>query len=349
MRVLHVMAGARDGGAESMMLNATLALAEAGVEQAAVTRPDSQARSETLARAGVSVVPASFDKVWRKPTERAIKDTIKSFAPDVVHYWMGRAGMFAPKRYRQRNLAWHGSYYKMSRFKHCAWHAGVTKDIARHIVVQGAPKEHVSVLATYAAIEETAPPVSRASLSTPEEAPVVLAVARARSRRSVETALSAATRLPGVHFWVLGAEPGEFAHELEKLNLADRVRLLGARTDRSGLMAASDVVAFASRSDPFGIAPAEAWAAGRPAIVAETHGAAPPINAEQNALLAPRDDAAALAAALRRVLEDAELARRLVENGRRTYQAGFTRAAFVRSAMSLYDRIARNARSERGA
>ena len=38
MRVLHVMAGAEEGGAENIMLESALALAGAGVAQAVVTR-----------------------------------------------------------------------------------------------------------------------------------------------------------------------------------------------------------------------------------------------------------------------------------------------------------------------
>jgi glycosyltransferase involved in cell wall biosynthesis len=51
------------------------------------------------------------------------------------------------------------------------------------------------------------------------------------------------------------------------------------------------------------------------------------------------DDVRALRDAIRRVLEDAETAHRLVENGRRAYESGYTRQAFVRSAMALYDKI----------
>ncbi|HAY06613.1 MAG TPA: glycosyltransferase family 1 protein, partial [Hyphomonas sp.] len=39
MRVLHVMAGAEEGGAENIMLESVLALAETGIAQHVVTRP----------------------------------------------------------------------------------------------------------------------------------------------------------------------------------------------------------------------------------------------------------------------------------------------------------------------
>ncbi len=60
--------------------------------------------------------------------------------------------------------------------------------------------------------------------------------------------------------------------------------------------------------------------------------------------MVPRDNPAALSQALRRVLENRELARRLVEAGRRSYDPAYTKAAFVEAASELYSRIDRAAR-----
>ena len=44
MRVMHVMAGAAEGGAENIMLESVLALAETGIDQHVVTRDNNQNR-----------------------------------------------------------------------------------------------------------------------------------------------------------------------------------------------------------------------------------------------------------------------------------------------------------------
>lgn len=72
MRILHLMAGAREGGAENIMLESVLALAEAGVAQAVVTRPDNAFRIDRLREAGVAVRTAGFTKAWPFPTQAAI-------------------------------------------------------------------------------------------------------------------------------------------------------------------------------------------------------------------------------------------------------------------------------------
>lgn len=340
MRVLHVMAGAKEGGAETMMLDAALALANAGVSQYVVTRGDSASRIEALMAAGVPLSIARFDRFWRGETDAKIKAGHDAIQPDVIHYWMGRAGEFAPRRWRAKSLGWYGGYYKLSRFKNCAWHAGVTRDIARHIVDQGAPADRVSVLHTYANIVP-APPASRAALATPEDAPVVLALARLHWKKGIDTLIDALAALPGVYGWIAGAGPleAELKARANAAGLDDRIRFLGWRDDRAALLAACDVVAFPSRYEPFGTVTVEAWAAGKPLVVADAAGPAATVTHNENALLVPKDDVAALRDAIRTVLEDAETARRLVENGRRAYEAGFTQTAFVRAAMALYERI----------
>ena len=91
MRVMHVMAGAAEGGAENIMLESVLALAEAGLTQHVVTRPDNQFRVQKFREAGIGVDVAAFNNAWPFPTRRVLGDAIKAFKPDVIEYWMGCA------------------------------------------------------------------------------------------------------------------------------------------------------------------------------------------------------------------------------------------------------------------
>lgn len=340
MRVLHVMAGAKEGGAETMMLDGALALAEAGVEQCVITRADSRHRIEALDAADIPVTVASFDRILRLATETKIRAAARKLQPDVIHYWMGRAGQFAMPRWRANSLGWYGGYYKVKRFKNCAWHAGVTSDITRHITESGVSAERAFTLHTFANIE-AAPPAPRASLSTPEDAPLILFLGRLHQKKGVDTLLDALAGLPGAYCWIAGAGPldDELKARTAALGLTDRVRFLGWRTDRSALLAACDVVAFPSRYEPFGTVTVEAWAAGKPLVVTDAAGPAATVTNEENALLIPKDNPEALRAALARVIENADLARQMVNGGRRAFETNYTKQAFVRAAMTLYDRI----------
>jgi glycosyltransferase involved in cell wall biosynthesis len=342
IRVLHVIAGAKGGGAEQIMLDAASALAEAGVAQHVVTRGHNRSRIEALDAARVSFTMADFDKDSREPTKAAIRSATHAFKPDVTHYWMGRAASFAPKQFRETSIGWYGGYYKAERFKNCNWHVGATHDIARHIVSEGVSRDHVSVLHGYFHLLP-APATRRASLDTPEDAPVLLALAPLDWESGIDVLLEAAVEVRGAYVWIAGEGPDErdLKHRAHKLGLSERVRFLGARADRAGLLAACDAVVSPARHDAFGMNALAAWAARRPLIIADAAGPASFVTHEMDALLTPADDVIVLADAIRQVIEDPGLAAALAENGARQYRAQYTKASFVRASMALYDRVRR--------
>jgi glycosyltransferase involved in cell wall biosynthesis len=344
MRVLHVMAGAREGGAENIMLESVLALAEAGVAQAVLTRGDNDFRLQRFRAAGIETATASFSRLWPFPTRAALARMIRTFRPDVIEYWMGRAGQFAVASHRTRSIGWYGGYYKRERFANCDWHVGLTKDLLRHIRDQGVSPDRSAIIHTYADFTGDAP-ADRAALDTPADAPVALALARLHVKKGLDTLLDAAAMIPGLYVWIAGEGPieAELKAQSAKLRLDDRVRFLGWRNDRGALLAASTFVAFPSRYEPFGTVTVDAWAASRPLVAADAAGPAAYVVDGVSGLLVPKDDPGALAAAMQRVIEEPDLAARLVAGGRAAYEAQFTKAAFVRDSLALYGRIAAEA------
>jgi glycosyltransferase involved in cell wall biosynthesis len=122
--------------------------------------------------------------------------------------------------------------------------------------------------------------------------------------------------------------------------VADRVRLLGHRDDVPDLLAAADVFAFPSLYEGLGGAVLEAMALGTP-IVASDLPAVREITADGDvALLVPPGDAAQLAAALRRVLDDRGLAAALSDGGRTRYIECFTPDPVARAMAELYREVA---------
>ena len=340
MRVMHVMAGAYEGGAENIMLESVLALAEAGHAQHVVTRPGNTFRTANFSSAGIGVDTASFNTSWPFPTRKILAETISGFRPDVIEYWMGRAGQFAPAVYRARSIAWYGGYYKLARFKTCYWHVGLTIDLLRHIREQGVSEERSAIIHTYADFQG-AEPVARASLTTPEGVPVALALARLHEKKGLDTLLEAAARLPDLHVWIAVEGPleAELKAQCTRVGLDHRVRFLGWRNDRGALLAACDVVAFPSRYEPFGTVTVYAWAASRPLVAADAVGPAAYVKDGVNGLLVPKNDVDALAAALGRVIYDKALAQKLVAGGRASYEAQFTKAAFQRDSLAFYEKV----------
>ena len=97
------------------------------------------------------------------------------------------------------------------------------------------------------------------------------------------------------------------------LRLDDDVVLLGTVPDAElpGWYAAADVLAFPSTKEGWGLAVLEAMSAGLPVVASDLPVFREYLRPGQDALMVPVDDAAALAAALGTVLDDAALADRL--------------------------------------
>jgi glycosyltransferase involved in cell wall biosynthesis len=127
--------------------------------------------------------------------------------------------------------------------------------------------------------------------------------------------------------------------ELERWRSLPGVRLLGQVEDIRTLWAAAHIAVLPSRREGLPKSLLEAAAMGRPIIATDVPGCREIARPEVNALLVPADDAAALAAALARLAEDAALRRRFGEAGRALVQSRFTAEAIGAATVALYRRV----------
>jgi glycosyltransferase involved in cell wall biosynthesis len=168
------------------------------------------------------------------------------------------------------------------------------------------------------------------------------AVANLRPVKGLEVFVQAAAqihaRYPQAVFTVAGE--GEQRAELEEqataLGQAGRFTLPGRASDVPGFLAGLDVAVLCSHAEGMSNALLEYMAAGR-AIVATVIGAAPELIEDGvHGLLVPPRDAARLADAITRLLEDRGLAQRLGAAARRRALEHYSRAAMVRRFEEFY-------------
>jgi glycosyltransferase involved in cell wall biosynthesis len=337
MRVLHIIAGAATGGAETFAQDAVSALAERGIEQHVIGRPHPIAAARYEA-AGVGFSPfgfTAFDRLRRG----TLRTRAASFGADIVHAWMARAASFVPGGMPCPVLGWFGGYYDLKYYRRADFLAGVTRDIVRDLVARGAPADRVSVVHTFGTLPDSAP-VERAALGTPEHAPVVLVLSRLHEKKGIDTILRAVATLPGFYLWLAGEGPERERYKTlaERLGVGERVRFLGWRTDRKSLLAACDVCALPSRYEPFGTVMPEAWSMRKPLVATRAAGARQYVTDGESGLLCDIDDVEGLAGALRRAACDSALRERIVAGGWAAYEAEFERTRVVDTLLDTYRR-----------
>lgn len=140
-----------------------------------------------------------------------------------------------------------------------------------------------------------AKPVSRASVGISNSNCVLLYVASLQPRKDHTNLLRAMTHIPDVDLVLAG--DGELRPQLERLaetlGVAPRVHFLGRRKDVAELLKMADIYVHPPAFEGFGIAAAEAMAAGKPIVATNVPGLAQVVG--DAAILVEPGDSAALA------------------------------------------------------
>jgi glycosyltransferase involved in cell wall biosynthesis len=153
---------------------------------------------------------------------------------------------------------------------------------------------------------------------------------------------------PEAHFAVVGGAvlgwEGDYPEELRRLTASlgidERVTFTGHSSEVSRWMAASDIVVNPSEREGFGLVIVEAMAAGC-AVVSSAKGGPPDIIEDGvSGLLCPTQEPPVLAAAIGRLLDDADLRRSIGRAARARVEAQFSREAMAERFANIMRAVA---------
>jgi len=158
----------------------------------------------------------------------------------------------------------------------------------------------------------------------------------------LETSAPLLARHPGAVHLFAGDGPlrGELAAAADRLGLGARVRLLGSRDDVGDLLAACDLLLFASRTEGMPASVIEAGMAGVPVAGTALAGVPEVVVDGRTGLLAAPGDRDGLRAALDRLLGDGELRAALGGAARDRCRDRFGIAAVAGAYSALYEELA---------
>jgi glycosyltransferase involved in cell wall biosynthesis len=283
-------------------------------------------RADQLAAQGVRAVLAPMQT--REPAAlmraiRAVRRELTGRPPDLTHVHNVKAAAVvraaAARRPAPVLATLHGvpdaEYRTAARLlRACSDRlVAVSADVAERVVAAGYPGARTVVIEnairTPAAHDRGA---ARDRLGIAPDVPVAVCVARLVDQKRHDLLVSAWRSVPTDALLLVagdGANRERIAGQIAELGLAERVRMLGARTDVDWLLAAADVSVLPSDWEGLPISILEALAAGVP-VVASAVGALPATLAGAAHLVAPRSSEA-LAQAVTSVLTDAAERERL--------------------------------------
>ena len=184
-------------------------------------------------------------------------------------------------------------------------------------------------------------PGLRRELGVPPDVKLIGFVGALVGHKSPGDLLEALSGLPaGVHAVLAG--DGSLGPTLrrraEGADLRGRVHFLGHRDDIPRLLRSVDLFCLPSRMEGLGTSVLDAMAAGTPVVAAAGGGIPEMVEDGRSGLLAPPGNPAALAAALRKALQDSGLSAALARGGRERVRS-FTRERMVDGMVQVYEAI----------
>ena len=159
----------------------------------------------------------------------------------------------------------------------------------------------------------------------------------------IRAAAIVAQSFPQTHFVLAGVDTSasnEVRHQLEQLvtqlQLNDRFHFLGWLDDSAKLLAALDVFVSASETESFGLAIAEAMAAGTAVVATATDGAREVVEDQKTGLIVPIADVPRISEAIASLLADNDQREQLGSRAKETVASQFSLRRMVDEIERIY-------------
>ena len=188
-------------------------------------------------------------------------------------------------------------------------------------------------------IRNGVPDLELEPLPRPFAGPTIGSLGRLDRQKGYDVLLRALAELPGVALVLVGGGPERAALERQaaEAGLTERVLFAGWQEEPRRHLTTFDAFVLPSRFEGFPLSVVEAMLAGLPVVASRVGSVPEAVRDGETGLLVRPDDPHALAAALRRVLDEPTLGRRSRELAREQ----FTSAAMARAFEALYREILR--------
>lgn len=349
-RVLHICSDTNIGGAGRYVLSLLGRPEITDRFAVAVACPEGQLAA-ALRRAGVQVMEyPGADTSFSAAALWALVRLVRSWRPRIVHTHGSLAGRLAGRLggarvvYTKHGLAAAeeqavqvraaGGLAKRAAVTLLADRiVAVSGAVRDTLVAQGADPRRVRVISGGVETEGY-------SGAGPLVPGVIGALGRLSYEKGFDLLLMAMQELDDEVRLLLGGDgPQRERLAAEAAGLAGRTDLIGFVPDVAEFMGRIGLFVLPSRSEGLGLVLVEAMAAGRPVVATRVGGIPEVVSDGETGLLVPPEDPVALAVAIRRILDDPDLAARMGRAGRSRAEALFSARRMAEQTRELYQEM----------
>jgi glycosyltransferase involved in cell wall biosynthesis len=234
----------------------------------------------------------------------------------------------------------------------------VSERLVRDLVDSGAPRERITLFPNAVLLDDYAPAMpagqARQELGLPASSRCIGIVGRLSPEKRhdlyLEMAADLASSEPDLFFLIVGhgALRADLERLAQRLKIANRVLFLGHRADMHRIYAALNLLVLCSDTEGMPNVVLEAFAYSRPVVATRVGGVAEVVTDTENGLIVPPGELRPLVAAARAIVNDAGLASRLGQSGRRTIEEHFDFKPRTAAVEALYRSMLDVSRLQRG-
>ncbi|KOF53960.1 glycosyl transferase [Achromobacter sp. DMS1] len=354
LRIVHSEAATSFGGQEGRIFKEMTAMRARGHHMEAICQPQALL-AQRLSDAGFTVHTLDMDGPLNYLRGvAAVRRILRQGRFDVLNTHSRRdtviaaaAGRLAgtPLIVRTRHLSNRvGSLWSYTWLPHRV--TTVSDHVRQHLIDRGVPPDRVATV--YSPVVLPAPvehSTLRRELGLSPDDVVVGCVAVMRATKGHKDLIDAIAPLmaerPHLHLVFVGGGSPVFEQTqayVAQRGLENRIHLLGTRRDVPNLLAGFDLFALATQQEASGTVYVEAQASGLPVIGTDVGGVSEMFRDGVTGILVPPRNPAALTDALRRLIDDPGLRRRMGEAGRkRVWEEGvFSPARLAETTEAVY-------------
>lgn len=337
MKILHVITSLRTGGAEKLMVDLLPRIKDLGNEVELLVFDGTKTPFYCeLERKGITI--HSF---WEKDNIYNLLNIIKLIPflkkYDVIHthntaaqFFTAIAAFLIPQNKAKLYTTEHNTTNRRrtifgfkyidklmyKQYDHIICISNATKDNLCEYLNLKTNNIHVIYNGINLIEYQQATPLNRLDITNHPERTIITMIAGFRKQKDHKTLIETMMLIPNNYeLWLIG--DGDLRTQYENLvkerNLTNRVHFLGIRTDVKNLLKTVDIVVISSHWEGFGLAAAEAMAAGIPVIASNVSGLNEII--QNSGLLFPQGDANTLAKLIIEIAENRILKEEIVKLG----------------------------------
>lgn len=182
----------------------------------------------------------------------------------------------------------------------------------------------------------------RCELGIPQDVFNIVTVAQLNDNKNQKIILEAISKLPQIDitYTICGEGPGlpSLEESIERLNLGDKVCLLGFRKDITDILQTADCFAFPSYREGLGMAAVEALSCGIPLIAADNRGTREYAIDGVNSIVCNPSCVDDFVEAIKKLYEDKEYRQMLASNCRQSVMK-FSEQSEIEIMKSVYERV----------